>query len=137
VESAERELAPARNIGQKDEAMRKAVPQKKREDDPVAIVGASFRVPWSARPDARQFRPPEAPNANRPAYEEEWEAAAPEGDFGVSGIPYGQATAMRRGHRLAMELSWTALADAAVVPVRIQGGRVGVFLAASPKDRRW
>jgi acyl transferase domain-containing protein len=51
-------------------------------------------------------------------------------DASFFGISPREAAAMDPQHRLAMELSWEALEDAAIVPGTLAGSRTGVFIAS-------
>jgi len=87
----------------------------------VALIGIACRLPRASEPSALWElaragedilagpEPPEPPDA------------------GFFGISPSEAAAMPAGERLLLELAWSALEDAGIVPAALEASRVGVF----------
>ncbi|MGA5818082.1 SDR family NAD(P)-dependent oxidoreductase [Kitasatospora sp. NPDC094028] len=88
------------------------MPQTSCEDEPVAVVGVA-QGPGSGA-EAAFFGPTAPARTAEPVA-----PAAP-----------AESTGADTAAPLALELAWTALEDAGIVPATLRGGRVGVFLAA-------
>ncbi len=126
-------------------------------DEPIAVVGLSCRVPGAADPaafwwllvegiDAIREVPPERwpidrlhdPDPQRPGrmstrfggFLDRVDAF----DAGFFGISPREAAQIDPQQRLALELAWEAMEDAAWRPSRLAGRRAGVFLGAMWSD---
>ncbi|MCF3118695.1 SDR family NAD(P)-dependent oxidoreductase [Streptomyces arenae] len=120
----------------------------------IAVVGMSCRVPGADDLDAYWRLLRDGVDAITEVPEGRWDlTGAPDGtpghdgvrrggfldgvgdfDHGFFGISPREAEAMDPRQRLALELSWTALEHAGVVPERLRGGRAAVFLGATGDD---
>ncbi|HEX6353258.1 SDR family NAD(P)-dependent oxidoreductase [Actinophytocola sp.] len=112
------------------------------DDNRIAIVGLSCRLPGAADPAAfwrllRDGRDAVAEGTRWVAEGVRWGAFLDDVDRfdpAFFGIAPRVAAAMDPQQRLALELSWEALEDATIVPGVLSGRDVGVFLAAGPDD---
>ncbi|MEE1782057.1 type I polyketide synthase, partial [Streptomyces sp. SP17BM10] len=107
-------------------------------DEPVAIIGMSCRLPGADSPDAFWRLLADGRSAiTQDARTGRWRGAV-EGtdafDAAFFGIPAREAAAMDPQQRLALELAWSALEDAGVVPARLRGSSVGVFAGVIADD---
>ncbi|MFD5468372.1 type I polyketide synthase, partial [Kitasatospora sp. NPDC127059] len=114
--------------------------------EPVAVIGIACRLPGAADPDAfwQLLRDGRSAITDTPA--DRWRDAAvrtPRGgflervaDFDAEffGVTPREAAAMDPQQRLALELGWESLEDAGIVPARVRGTRLGVFLGATADD---
>ncbi|GAA2063057.1 hypothetical protein GCM10009801_06650 [Streptomyces albiaxialis] len=122
----------------------------------VAVVGMSCRVPGAEDLDAFWRLLRDGVDAVGEVPEGRWDLdgvpddlraagvlrggflGGPDGvagfDPGFFGISPREAAAMDPRQRLALELSWTALEHAAVVPETLRGGPAAVFLGATGDD---
>ncbi|MFF1910009.1 beta-ketoacyl synthase N-terminal-like domain-containing protein, partial [Kitasatospora sp. NPDC058218] len=90
-----------------------AVPQTSCEDDTVAVVGLSRPAPGHRDVDRGHD--------------------GPDGGAAFFRVPAERAAGLGPADWAVLELGWTALEDAGIVPASLDGGRTGVFLAASPR----
>jgi acyl transferase domain-containing protein len=112
------------------------------DDNRIAIVGLSCRLPGAADPAAfwRMLRDGRDAVAECTRWDVDgvrWGAFLDDVDRfdpAFFGIAPRAAAAMDPQQRLALELSWEALEDAITVPGELSGRDVGVFLAAGPDD---
>ncbi|WP_203720966.1 type I polyketide synthase, partial [Paractinoplanes brasiliensis] len=120
-----------------------------RRDDAIAVVGLSCRLPQAPDPAAFWTLLSEGIDAIGPTPAERLAGLddAPIGteyggfldgidrfDASFFGISPREAAAMDPQQRLMLELSWEALEDAGVVPDRVRGTKVGVFVGANRND---
>ncbi|MEV0537685.1 acyltransferase domain-containing protein, partial [Kitasatospora sp. NPDC050463] len=90
-----------------------AVPQTSCEDDTVAVVGLSCPAPGHR--DVHRGND------------------GPDGGASFFRIPAERAAGLGPADWAVLELGWTALEDAGIVPASLSGGRTGVFLTASTR----
>ncbi|MEU4743850.1 polyketide synthase, partial [Actinosynnema sp. NPDC023658] len=117
-----------------------------RQDEPVAVVGLSCRLPGARSPEEfwRLLRDGVDALGTPPA--DRW-AAYPElpsragfledvegFDAAFFGIPEREAEAMDPQQRLVLELGWEAVEDAGIVPAALAGSATGVFVGACWDD---
>ncbi|MGD8309808.1 MAG: polyketide synthase [Chromatiales bacterium] len=131
---------------------------RSRDREPIAIVGASCRIPggvetletyWSLLEDGRDtVREVPAsrwdatalydPDPARPGKTYTRHAAMLEDIAGFDadffGISPREAEAMDPQHRLALELAWEALETACIDPRSLRGSATGVFLGLASSD---
>ncbi|MFG3228001.1 beta-ketoacyl synthase N-terminal-like domain-containing protein, partial [Kitasatospora sp. NPDC048194] len=102
------------------------MPQTSCEDDPVAVIGLSCPPPG---PRADHQDEPQGDRRDDPrGYD------GPDGGPAFFGIPAAQAAGYRPEDWQLLELAWSALEDAGIVPASLRGSRTGVFLGpSSPK----
>ncbi|EPQ51412.1 polyketide synthase [Gloeophyllum trabeum ATCC 11539] len=118
----------------------------------VAVIGSSCRLPgnvtsptqfWTSLLDGKwgECNRPPPPSRNfsgssRNQYRGGW--LGPEGveDFDASffNVTPGEATTMRPNSRLALELTWEALENAAIVPSTLKGKNVSVTIGMGNED---
>ncbi|GAA2811821.1 type I polyketide synthase [Kitasatospora sp. CM 4170] len=114
----------------------------------VAVVGMSCRVPGAAdvpafwrmlqdgvdaiveAPAERWYDVPELARYRRGGFVD----GVADFDAGFFGISPREAEAMDPRQRLALELSWTALEDAGVMPDDLRGSATAVFIGAAGDD---
>ncbi|WP_158845501.1 type I polyketide synthase [Saccharothrix deserti] len=111
------------------------------EDDRIAVIGMSCRLPQAPDPAAfwrllREGRdaitaPPEGRAGDLPAG---FLDRVDTFDAAFFGISPREAAAMDPQQRLVLELTWEALEDARIVPGTLTGGRTGVFIGATWDD---
>ncbi|WP_367127976.1 SDR family NAD(P)-dependent oxidoreductase [Saccharothrix sp. HUAS TT1] len=112
-----------------------------REDDRIAIVGMSCRLPQAPDPaafwrllrdgrDAITAPPPDRAGDLPAGFLDRVDAF----DAAFFGISPREAAAMDPQQRLALELAWEALEDARIVPGTLTGGATGVFIGATWDD---
>ncbi|MGV9270804.1 beta-ketoacyl synthase N-terminal-like domain-containing protein, partial [Kitasatospora sp. NPDC003701] len=89
-----------------------AVPQTSCEDDTVAVVGLSCPAP---------------------GHHDDRGHDGPDGGAAFFRVPAERAAGLGPADWAVLELGWTALEDAGIVPASLGGGRTGVFLTASPR----
>ncbi|MBW8805750.1 MAG: SDR family NAD(P)-dependent oxidoreductase [Catenulisporales bacterium] len=115
--------------------------------EPIAVIGVACRLPGADGPEAFWRLLRDGVDAVTEAAEDRWPSGVvPEyrrGGFvsGVDrfdaaffGISPHEAAAMDPQQRLALELAWEALEDARIVPGRLAGAPVGVFVGAIAND---
>ncbi|MCA1218799.1 beta-ketoacyl synthase N-terminal-like domain-containing protein, partial [Streptomyces sp. 8L] len=113
----------------------------------IAVVGASCRFPGADGPrqlwrllaagrHAITERPPGRRGSDRPIAPSRggFLDAVDEFDAEFFGIPAREAASVDPQQRLVLELGWEALEDARIVPDRVRGGRLGVFVGVFADD---
>ncbi|WP_405162982.1 type I polyketide synthase [Nocardia sp. NBC_01499] len=115
----------------------------------VAIIGLSCRVPGADDPRAFWRMLCDGTDAITAITDDRWQAETAElaqfrraglldrvseFDAGFFDISPREAAAMDPRQRLALELSWEALEDARIAPVRLRGSDTAVFLGATSDD---
>ncbi|MEU0149427.1 SDR family NAD(P)-dependent oxidoreductase [Streptomyces sp. NPDC006288] len=113
------------------------------DDDPVAIVGLSCRLPGAADPDAfwrllcgEECAVTQVP-AGREAAGGRWGAfldGVDEFDAGFFGITPREAGVLDPQQRLMLELAWEAFEDARIPSHDLRGSATGVFVGAMRDD---
>ncbi|MEV5758831.1 beta-ketoacyl synthase N-terminal-like domain-containing protein, partial [Streptomyces tendae] len=117
------------------------------QDGNIAVVGTSCRFPGADGPrqlwrllaagrHAITERPPGRRGPNR-TVAPPWGGfldAVDEFDAEFFGISAREAASVDPQQRLVLELGWEALEDAGIVPDRVRGGRLGVFVGAFADD---
>ncbi|WP_460748447.1 beta-ketoacyl [acyl carrier protein] synthase domain-containing protein, partial [Micromonospora schwarzwaldensis] len=123
------------------------------QDSAIAVVGVSCRLPRAAGPAAFWTLLRDGLSAISSTPADRWGVAAfgsggpalgagyggfldgvDQFDAGFFGISPREAAAVDPQQRLALELGWEGLEDAGVVPERMRGARVGVFIGANKDD---
>ncbi|NUS73391.1 MAG: SDR family NAD(P)-dependent oxidoreductase [Corynebacteriales bacterium] len=128
------------------------------ESEPIAVVGIGCRLPggandpsslWSLltnsvdaigpipqdRWDVERFYSPKPQQPGRmSAREGGFLASVDTFDAGFFGISGRVAEQMDPQQRVLLEVAWTALEDAGVVPDTLAGGKTGVFIGACSQD---
>jgi acyl transferase domain-containing protein/D-arabinose 1-dehydrogenase-like Zn-dependent alcohol dehydrogenase/acyl carrier protein len=109
-------------------------------DDRVAIIGMSCRLPKAANPDAFWELLRDGVNAiaqapsGRPDERGGFLEQVDGFDAAFFGVSPREAAAMDPQQRLVLELAWEAIEDAALVPAALAGSRTGVFIGATWDD---
>ncbi|MGW5479507.1 SDR family NAD(P)-dependent oxidoreductase [Streptomyces sp. NPDC004008] len=120
--------------------------EEHRPPEPVAVVGMACRLPGAAGPDAfwQLLRAGRSSITEAPA--DRWRDASvrlrrggfldqvEEFDADFFGVTPREAAAMDPQQRLALELGWESLENAGIVPDRVRGTLLGVFLGAIADD---
>ncbi|WP_431936072.1 type I polyketide synthase, partial [Micromonospora sp. RP3T] len=123
------------------------------QDSAVAVIGVSCRLPRAAGPAAFWALLRDGLDAISSTPADRWGVAAFDPgspalgaghggfldgvdhfDAGFFGISPREAAAVDPQQRLTLELGWEALEDAGVVPERVRGTSVGVFIGANKDD---
>ncbi len=147
-----------RTINQLQEQLRAARDPKPRTAEPIAIVGRALRMPGGASTpdgwwpllrdavDATGEFPPDRGDAadyHHPDPDHPGTAHVIRGGFldkidgfdpAVFGISPREATGMDPQQRMALELCWEALEDAAIAPDSLTDSDTGVFIGVSTTD---
>ncbi len=151
-------LDALRTINQLQEQLRAARDPKPRTAEPIAIVGRALRMPGGASTpdgwwpllrdavDATGEFPPDRGDAadyHHPDPDHPGTAHVIRGGFldkidgfdpAVFGISPREATGMDPQQRMALELCWEALEDAAIAPDSLTDSDTGVFIGVSTTD---
>ncbi|HTZ45882.1 MAG TPA: thioester reductase domain-containing protein [Jatrophihabitans sp.] len=147
-----------RTITQLQEQLRASREERGTRTEPVAIVGRSLRMPGGAdsprdwwpllhdgvdatsefpadRADARELFHPDPDHPGTAHVIRGGFLGRVDGfDPAVFGISPREATGMDPQQRMALELCWEALEDAAIAPDRLTDTATGVFLGVSTTD---
>ncbi len=121
----------------------------KANDDPIAIIGMSCRLPQAPDPEAFWKLLCDGTDAITEAPAHRWDAETlselgirhggfldrvDEFDAAFFDISPREATEMDPQQRLVLELSWEVLENARIIPAKLRGSRTGVFIGAMASD---
>lgn len=111
----------------------------KAAGEPIAIIGLACRLPGAADAEAFWDLLSEGRCAIRndvrlPGVEAGFLDEADCFDADFFGLSSGEARAMDPQQRVLLEVTWTALEHAGLVPQRLEGSRTGVFIGISSAD---
>ncbi|WP_399142309.1 type I polyketide synthase [Streptomyces sp. NBUA17] len=114
--------------------------------EPIAVVGMSCRLPMASTPDEYWQLLRDGVDAVGEAPPDRWPGSALPHRFGAFlddiatfdaaffGVTPREAVAMDPQQRLLLELSWEALEHARIVPARLRGTAMGVYVGAMWDD---
>jgi acyl transferase domain-containing protein len=114
--------------------------------EPIAVIGMACRLPKAGDPEEFWQLLRDGEHAITPPPEGRWDDTSLPFRFGgfldevdrfdaaFFGIAPREAAAMDPQQRLMLELSWTALEHARIVPSAVDGTRAGVFVGAMSSD---